>query len=130
MKPELNAKEQRIAASLIAGVEKRVAAPGDEIDELVAKLAHTMAERVDALENAASIVHSYEVEMAKASDALMVILRKGGQAKPIAAALKKNKVDTGQLNSRLIDEVERRSGASIYPPKWNITKAKHAIVEA
>ena len=49
-------------------------------------------------------------------------------AEAVVQILKSAKVDTGNLSSRLIDNLEALTGKKLYPAPWNAKKPKWAVV--
>ena len=49
-------------------------------------------------------------------------------AQDAVALLEKNKIATGEMNSRLVDLIEHLSKQSVYPPMWSYPTADWGVV--
>lgn len=102
-------------------------------------LAATRSARIDELQreittllnNAGERWHRLECELAREGDALrreIRLDRSGTLAIKVAEAFARDRVDTGPLCSRLVDELEAR-GQKAYPPPYAVERSRWDLVE-
>lgn len=95
---------------------------------LIADLQQQIA---DILNAAGRKVREFEVAMSdKANELEDAITRRRSpiSAAEVAEAFAEYRVNTGELNSRLIDAIERR-GHEVFPPKYEPIRAAWALIE-
>ncbi len=97
----------------------------------IRELAYIQRQIADLLNAAGAKVHELESAMSdKANELEDLVTRRGktNTAAEIAAAFTEYRVNTGELNSRLIDAIERR-GHEVFPTEYAPIQSKWAIVE-
>lgn len=102
----------------VAARIRRIAAARNEITRL--------------LNEVGARVRAAEIECDADAEALRRMVRAdrtGATAKAVADGFTRERIDTGSLGSRLIDEVEAR-GPRAFPPPYEVEKPRWAIVEA
>jgi len=101
------------------------------INERVREIAYIQRQVADLLNAAGAKVRELEIAMShKANELEDAVTRR---SKPIntaevAGAFTEYRVNTGELNSRLIDAIERR-GHEVFPPKYEPIRAAWALIE-
>jgi len=101
------------------------------MNERVREIAAIQRQLADILNAAGAKVHELEIAMSdKANELEDLVTQRGNRnaASEIAEAFTEYRVNTGKLNSRLIDAIERR-GHAVFPPKYEAIHAKWALIE-
>ena len=99
--------------------------------ERVREIAAIQQQIADLLDAAGRKVRQLEVAMSdKANELEEAVTRRRSpiSAAEIAEAFTEYRVNTGELNSRLIDAIERR-GHTVFPPQYEPIRAKWALIE-
>jgi hypothetical protein len=102
-----------------------------DINERVREIAAIQRQLADLLNAAGAKVRELEIAMSdKANELEDAITRRSKpiSAAEVAEAFAEYRVNTGELNSRLIDAIERR-GHAVFPPKYEPIRAAWALVE-
>ena len=101
------------------------------MNERVREIAAIQRQLADILNAAGAKVRELEIAMSdKANELEDLVTRrsKSNAASEIAEAFTEYRVNTGELNSRLIDAIERR-GHAVFPPQYEPIRAKWALIE-
>jgi len=101
------------------------------INDDIREIASIQRQIADLLNAAGAKVRELEIAMSnKANELEDLVTRRGksNTAAEIAAAFIEYRVNTGELNSRLIDAIERR-GHEVFPPQYEPIRAKWALIE-
>ena len=105
--------------------------PRSLINDDIREIASLQRQIADLL-NAAGAKHlELNMAMGKKANELERLVTRGSDrnaANEMAAAFTEYRVNTGELNSRLIDAVERR-GHAVFPPQYEPIRSKWAIIE-
>jgi phage host-nuclease inhibitor protein Gam len=102
-----------------------------EVDVRLGRIAATRREIVRLLNELGERVTAAEAECGNECEALRKLVRSdrsGATAEAVANGFVRERIDTGSLSSRLIDEVEAR-GHRAYPPAYAVERPRWAIVE-
>ena len=100
-------------------------------NERIREIATIQRQIADVLDAAGAKVRELEVAMSdKANELEEAITRRRSpiSAAEVADAFAKHRVNTGELNSRLIDAIERR-GHAVFPPQYEPIRAAWALIE-
>lgn len=106
-----------------------------EVDVRLGRIAATRREIVRLLNELGERVTAAEAECGNECEALRKLVRSdrsdrsGATAEAVANGFVRERIDTGSLSSRLIDEVEAR-GHRAYPPAYAVERPRWAIVES
>ncbi len=101
------------------------------MNERVREIAAIQRQLADLLNAAGAKVRELEIAMSdKANELEDLVTRRGNRsaAAEIAEAFTEYRVDTGELNSRLIDAIERR-GHAVFPPQYEPIRPDWKIIE-
>lgn len=107
------------------------APPRSPINDDIREIASIQRQIADLLNAAGAKVRELEIAMSdKANELEDIVTRRGkhNAAAEIASAFTEYRVNTGELNSRLIDAVERR-GHAVFPPQYEPIRAKWTLIE-
>jgi len=105
--------------------------PRSPINNDIREIAAIQSQIADLLNSAGAKVRELEIAMSEEANELEdLVTRRGNRnaAAEIAAAFTEYRVNTGELNSRLIDAVERR-GHAVFPPQYEPIRAKSTLIE-
>jgi len=105
--------------------------PTTNTNERVREIAAIQRQIADLLNAAGAKVRELEIAMSdKANELEDLVTQRGNRhaAAEIAEAFAEYRVDTGELNSRLIDAIERRVHA-VFPPKYEPIRSDWKLVE-
>ena len=101
------------------------------MNECVREIAAIQRQIADLLNAAGAKVRELEIAMSdKANELEDLVTQRGNRnaAAEIAEAFAEYRVDTGELNSRLIDAIERR-GHAVFPPQYEPIRSDWKLVE-
>ncbi len=101
------------------------------MNERVREIAAIQRQIADLLNAAGAKVRELEIAMSdKANELEDLVTRRGNRnaAAEIAEAFAEYRVNTGELNSRLIDAIERR-GHAVFPPEYEPIRSDWKLVE-
>jgi hypothetical protein len=101
------------------------------MNERVREIAAIQRQLADLLNATGAKVRELEIAMSdKANELEDLVTRRGNRnaAAEIAEAFAEYRVDTGELNSRLIDAIERR-GHAVFPPKYEPIRPDWKMIE-
>jgi len=100
-------------------------------NEHIREIAATQRQIADLLNAAGAKVRELEIALSDNANELEdAITRRRSpiNAAEVAEAFTEYRVNTGELNSRLIDAIERR-GHEVFPPKYEPIRAAWALIE-
>ena len=101
------------------------------MNERVREIAAIQRQLADLLNAAGAKVRELEIAMSDKANELERLVTRGSDrnaANEMAAAFTEFRVNTGELNSRLIDAIERR-GHAVFPPKYDAIRPDWKIIE-
>jgi transcription elongation factor Elf1 len=105
--------------------------PRSLINDDIREIASLQRQIADLLNAAGAKYTELNMAMGKKANELERLVTRGSDrnaANEMAAAFTEFRVNTGELNSRLIDAIERR-GHEVFPPQYEPIRSKWAIIE-
>ncbi len=105
--------------------------PRSPINDDIHEIASLQRQIADLLNAAGAKYIQLNMAMGKKANELERLVTRGSDrnaANEMAAAFTEYRVNTGELNSRLIDAIERR-GHEVFPPQYEPIHSKWAIIE-
>jgi len=105
--------------------------PRSLINDDIREIASLQRQIADLLNAAGAKYTELNIAMGKKANELEHLVTRGSDrnaANEMAAAFTEFRVNTGELNSRLIEAIERR-GHAVFPPKYEPIRSKWAIIE-
>jgi len=108
-------------------IAKRVAAAAPEVaaENLANHLAVLQDNRFDVLNRAGGELQKVDIEIAGIERSLLDLVRRSPDtASEIVNAMKRGGVNTGKMNSRLVDALEQTTSTTLSPPPWRVKNVK------
>ncbi len=100
----------------------------DTANEAIREIAKLQRELAEFVDNAAAKAEALSIAISRKADELHAAIKRDRRCIAEAAAtLAAEKVNTGELNSRLNDEFRAR-GHEVYPTPYEPIAAKHCII--
>lgn len=104
--------------------------PAVAVEGIVTQISNLQGARVSLLDGAGQSDLKLGVELAKLHHSLRDLLRRGDvSGDDLYRILARAGVNTGEMEGRLVDDMERIVGKPLYPQPWPAKQSKFAIVE-
>jgi len=103
----------------------------DDVDSMVKKLGELQSAKVSTLNETGPVLYALDVGFGSVNSKLKAMIKSSKDKETtcieIVQALRKHKINTGELESRLTNEIEKYSGETIYPTPWSYEKSRWEI---